>query len=179
MNADSAEDKHSQIRGAEWSEVLRKIRCIPQYRDSLAVTITETRLSPAQLLPLCRYVRIHRLEKVEKLVEAYQAASLQQFEGAWILRDDRDVLLVPPIIEVHHQRNVIIDGLHRVFLGRQSKIALLTVAVVRGDLSPLPADVLSWSEVELTSERVPRSTKFRNLDEANFRDVRQYIDERG
>ena len=56
-------------------------------------------------------------------------------------------------------------------------ISMIVVAVVNGVAEELPAKPLKWSEIQVVSEPTPRSLKFQDLTEANFRPIQSWIDE--
>ena len=168
------------IRPARWSEVTARIATVPQYTEPANVTIQQERIRPEQLCPLCRLVRVYRLTAIQDLVMAFNNRSIALFDGVWLTRPDgTEHLLPPPIIEVHDHRYVIVDGTHRIFFCLQSHQEHVGVAVVRGLLPPLPADILTWADVEVINRKVPRHQKFRNFDPTQFRRIREFIDDLG
>lgn len=166
------------LRPATWAQVEQKIRLVPQYRDPGRVSLQPVHVRPADTSPLCLLARVHRLERVVDLIAAYQEQSIPLFEGVWAQPGDgRRFLIAPPILELHRDRRVIIDGIHRLFgcLTRAPEPVL--VAVVSGVKQELPADIVDWSQVTLTDRQTERREKFRNLDEARFREINRWIDD--
>jgi hypothetical protein len=166
------------VRAAQWDEVERRIRRVPQYADAARIRLTEESLDPARLRPLCRLVRTYRLDGVRRLIAACTAAQVPLFAGIWLKpADGTERLIPPPLIEEHGGQLVIIDGLHRLYEATQTGMGAVTITVLRGELERLPADVMSWDEVSLIDRHTPRTEKFRNLDEAVFRQIHEHIDE--
>jgi hypothetical protein len=117
------------------------------------------------------------LHRVTDLAAAYRYQGAPLFAGVWI--DGANGvrrMIPPPIVELHDDVCVIIDGLHRAYFCLQSGVPC-AVALASGDLPPLPADVLTWSDVRLVDGLLSREQKFRNFDETWFRPVRQRFDE--
>lgn len=168
----------SILRPAAWAEVESKIRTVPEYADLGSVVVRPERVAPNWLRPLCRYVRTRRLAEIQKLVAAFDRQTIPLFEGVRIGRpESEEFLLPPPIVEIHRNQPVIIDGLHRVFECLKSGRPEVVVALLHGSLPDLPADVLVWSDVELTGKKLPRGEKFQNFNPANFRSIKHFIDQ--
>ncbi len=160
----------------DWLLVKKKIKQLSQYSGNVSINFEKVNVN--QLRPLCLFVRTYRLQSVQKLISLYENFPLRLFESAWIEKEGSvKGILVPPIIEVHNDEFVIIDGLHRLFEVFRTKRPNIYTVVIRGNLDKLPADILTWSEVQMTDRTMTRSEKFRNLDEANFRQINQYIDD--
>lgn len=167
------------VRPATWDDVERKVRRVPQYADAARVRLTEETVDPVRLRPLCRLARTYRLDGVRQLMAACDAAGVTLFRGVWLTAvGSPERLVPPPLIEEHGGLLVIIDGLHRLYEAMQTGRGKVTVAVLRGELQRLPADVLTWDEVSLIDRHTLRAEKFRNLDESVFRQIHEHIDER-
>jgi hypothetical protein len=166
------------LRLACWSEIEPLLRAVPQYRNSSTVSIQPMLVRLEDLRPLCRLVRTYRLSRVEEQVAAYRAQGLELFQGAWARQEEGvEALVTPPIVESHGQHRAIIGGLHRLYCAHRLRLQEVWVALVGGGLEELPADVLEWSDLEITDRHVPRSAKFRNLDETKFRELKRWIGE--
>ncbi len=149
---------------------------LPHYSHDVTIHFEQVGLD--LLKPLCLFVRTYRLTEVRDLVQTFKDKGITLFNGVWLKSDTGDKrLLPPPVIEVHNNNHVIIDGLHRVYEARCKNIPSLYIAVIRGNLPPLPADILEWSDVQETDKKMSRQEKFRNLNEANFREINKYIDD--
>jgi hypothetical protein len=166
------------VRPANWAETETKLRRIPQYRDEGAVRVQLACVPPEDVRPMCLLVRAYRLGPVEELMAACRHHAVELFRGVWV-RGARahDVLIPPPIVEVHAGRKVIVDGLHRLYCALRLGLPAVWVALVSGVAQELPADVVAWEEVKITERRTSRWEKFRNLDETLFREVKRWIDE--
>ncbi len=168
------------LRPAAWAEIEHKVRALPEYADPEAVSLQPQALAPAALRPLCLRGRTHRLAAVEELIAAYRRYEIELFRGVWASpAGGREVLVPPPIVELHEGRPVLIDGLHRVYCALCLGVEAVWVVVIAGKLPALPAEVLQWAEVEITAWRTHRREKFRGFNRATFRHVKRYIDRQG
>jgi len=160
----------------EWKHVEVAIRKVPQYQEN--VSLEYIIVSPNSLRPLCLYVRTYRLIEVRAFLTRLVPLGIPLFDGVVTISSDGTKRLIPPpIVEQHGKHLVIIDGLHRVYESIQTKQDQIKVALVRGELEKLPADMLKWEEVSVTDQKLPRTKKFRNLDESRFRHINRFIDE--
>lgn len=78
---------------------------------------------------------------------------------------------VPPIVEQHDSRLVLMDGMHRNFLILRSGTTIETV-LVRGVSHPFPATPQRWDSVKATDKKPPEGERFFDLVPDLFRDVK-------
>ena len=161
----------------KWSTVRSKIQTIPQYTSN--VSIQQENIALSRVYPLCLWIRQSRLAHVARLAVAYQDNDIPYFRAVKVLQSEgvEERLLIPPIIETHEDKFVIIDGHHRIYHLRQLGFASVYVVIIGDVRDPLPAEVLDWTEVGITDQVLPRDRKFRNLKNEYFRHINRYIDE--
>ncbi len=78
---------------------------------------------------------------------------------------------VPPIVEQHGSRLVLMDGIHRNFLILRSGTTIETV-LVRGVEEPFPATPQRWDVIRAVDEKPIREKRFFGLVPELFRDVK-------
>ncbi len=167
-----------KAKKANWEQVTGAIRRVPLYGE--CTTITHEKLPTQVLKPICAIARTYRLERVGSLVAAYGAAALPLYVGVILsYPTGGSCLVAPPIIEMHGEDYVLIDGLHRLLAARCKGLSAVSVAVVRGELSPLPGDAVSWSCVRTVSCHTSRESKFRNFRPPHFRPISESLDSLG
>ena len=149
---------------------INRIQQIPQYTYASSIEMITVEVD--KLKPLCLFVRNYRLKPASDLINAYTKQDIPLFEpvktGVRIIN--------PPIIELHDNMFVIIDGLHRINYLRQIQVKSAIVMIVYGVNVPLPADILNWDEVQHTNEKLSRKEKFRNLKVEYFRPIDWIVD---
>ncbi|MAF99452.1 MAG: hypothetical protein CMH61_02465 [Nanoarchaeota archaeon] len=79
-------------------------------------------------------------------------------------------IYIPPLLEIHDNRQVLIDGMHRSYLAKSAGSTMMYV-VVRGADAELPFDPQGWSAVSQMSERPEIKDRYVNLDISKFRDL--------
>lgn len=77
---------------------------------------------------------------------------------------------VPPIIEMHGQRAILIDGIHRSRLcsGAGTTINAVHISSVG---SPLPFEPITWDDVRMMDEKPPVAERYKDLRKEYFRDL--------
>ncbi len=77
---------------------------------------------------------------------------------------------VPPIVEIHGNLAVLIDGIHRSYIC--SAAGTTTNAIHINNVSAdLPFDPISWKNCSLMPEKPPKNERYVNLDISLFRDL--------
>ena len=71
---------------------------------------------------------------------------------------------IPPIIEVHGSRSLIMDGIHRNYIARQSGLSTINALLVENIEVPFPCSVNNWKEVQV----IPLADKPKNLEDRYF-----------
>tara|TARA_Y100000310_G_scaffold331661_1_gene405654 strand:- start:36 stop:725 length:690 start_codon:yes stop_codon:yes gene_type:complete len=77
---------------------------------------------------------------------------------------------LPPFIEIHNDRAVLIDGMHRnyICMSAGTPINAIHLSYVS---SKLPFKPISWGEVDLVDDKPPVSQRYNSLDKSLFRDL--------
>lgn len=77
---------------------------------------------------------------------------------------------IPPIVERHEQKNILLDGIHRSMICSSAGTTICPVYVSQVTF-PLPFEPISWKEVKLMTEKPPIEERYINLQPALFRDL--------
>jgi len=77
---------------------------------------------------------------------------------------------IPPIIEIHGQQAVLIDGIHRSRLCGGAGTTVNAVHISYVD-APLPFDPITWDDVRIMDEKPPVAERYKNLRKEYFRDL--------
>jgi hypothetical protein len=75
---------------------------------------------------------------------------------------------LPPIVEEHKGRPILIDGVHRHFLAKAAGCSIDSI-VVRNPNIPFPCAVHDWSNVRIVDQKPLRSERFAELRRDLFR----------
>lgn len=81
---------------------------------------------------------------------------------------------LPPIIEVHDQRYMVMDGIHRNYIGLQTGLTIKALRVKKISV-PFPCSPRNWREIEvisLTDKPKTLEDRYFNLQKNLFRDLK-------
>jgi hypothetical protein len=79
-------------------------------------------------------------------------------------------LYIPPIIEVHDYRPVLLDGIHRSFISRGAMSTIKAIQVSKVD-APLPFTPITWGSCSPVYEKPPKNKRYHDLNMDLFRDL--------
>ena len=77
---------------------------------------------------------------------------------------------IPPIVEKHDNRDIILDGMHRSYICDKSGTTI-TAIHVSNISSPIPFDPFTWKDVKAVTEKPPIHERYKNLQTTLFRDL--------
>lgn len=77
---------------------------------------------------------------------------------------------IPPIIEIHNDEAIILDGMHRNYLCNSVGTTIKAVHISRISVG-LPFEPINWEDIKLTNEKPPISERYVNLRQSQFRDL--------
>jgi len=79
-------------------------------------------------------------------------------------------LLIPPIIEHHDEKGVLIDGMHRSYICNCSGSSINGVHIYDID-APLPFSPINWKHVKMVDIKPPKEERYKELKIEFFRDL--------
>ena len=146
---------------------------IHQYSEVRPEDLQIVSLTLDELWSCCRFVKLPRLQRVADLVKAYDSHGVPAFSPVVALSRRAHTLLLPPIVEWHEDKYVVVDGMHRLYtklvLQKEGQTQCLVVATE----SPLPSRPLHFSDVVITPRKRPKTENFPELEMRYFRTVKQ------
>ena len=77
---------------------------------------------------------------------------------------------IPPIIEIHGDRAVLVDGSHRSYLCGSAGTTINAAHISNVEI-PLPFDPQSFDKVQIVTEKPPIEQRYQNLRRKYFRDL--------
>ena len=79
---------------------------------------------------------------------------------------------LPPIIEIHDGRPILIDGVHRNFIVLNSGTTIESIVIEKAD-QPFPCSPQPWNEIKVSDQKPEKpEDRFFDLNPALFRDLK-------
>jgi hypothetical protein len=129
--------------------VKRLLRDIwPDYASGI---INLEQIDPRETKPLLATVDGERAASAVDLIKSLEKRGIAAYETV-VSRSSHDGparLVIPPVLEIHDQTWVIIDGIHRIWAAQTSHLASVRVVAVRNVSVPLPMPQVDWEYVKL------------------------------
>ena len=146
---------------------------IPQYSTVTPQHLTLQTLTLAELWSACRFVKNERLNLIRPLVLAYNNQNIDRFAPACCLSCRQHTVLLPPIVEKHDDKYVVIDGMHRLYthliLNRETSASCIVVSCGQS----LPSQPLPLGQVSAVPSKRPRAENFPQYREEQFRPIKK------
>lgn len=158
----------------DFQEVIKRLRKVtikgdPRVHPYRQSTIKLREVSPDDLWPCALYVLIGNLATQQDLQTAMKARGIDPLhltedcslvEFNW--GDQEGLVLTPPLVEVSEDdgnKEVVVDGLHRVITGRDNGEPTVAVTFVQNIAVPLPSYPVPWAEVQGVETIPPTAAK--------------------
>ena len=147
---------------------------IPEYKDLSANDISLRTVQINNLFSLCHIVKTYKFPFTLSLINAYQTQKVNIFNPCEVVSSNKPekTVLLPPILEAHDDKLVIIDGMHRLyysyFYEKISQVNCLVIKIKK----PLPSEILPFDRVCVRTEKASnRKYCFTSFDPDLFRQV--------
>lgn len=167
------------VGGESFAEIQQELREAPilgepafcPYRQAEIGLVS---VSVRDLCPCALYVLNDGLTNVRETTRQLLELGVDIFNlssdrtSLWLEEDgaeDEGRTLTPPLIEVSEDDGnamVIVDGLHRIVIARESGLETITVIRIRGSAAPIPSLPVPWEAVKKL-DSVPPSDQKRNF----------------
>jgi hypothetical protein len=119
----------------------------------------------------CNYVKESKIGHTLDLLNAYEQQGIPSFQTCLALSHDRRSLILPPILERHGDKLILIDGMHRLFCQLVHRQVPTATCLVIDKAWPLPGDPIPLAHVQVWPRRRPRPEGFHDYKEGNFRNI--------
>lgn len=173
----------------DFSEVVSRLRLVtikgsPHVHPYGKSTIELKEVNPDDLWPCALYVLAGNLTTQRDLRTVMKVQGIDPLhltEGCALVEFNWDnqegLVLAPPLVEVSEDdgnKQVVVDGLHRVATGRDSGELTIAVAYVQKIAVPLPSFPVPWAEVQrvktIPSTGSKRKFRFEETDPETWPD---------
>lgn len=77
---------------------------------------------------------------------------------------------IPPFLEIHGNKVVLIDGIHRSYITKSVGTTMHSIHFTNVG-APLPFEPIEWRDAQIVEEKPPVDERYRNLRKEYFRDL--------
>jgi hypothetical protein len=141
-------------------QIVQTLRTVPHYENLEENDIQIEVLVFNELLSSCIYVKQNKIRSIEAVLEAYNRQGIPPLSFCTCISYSGQSLLLPPIIEKHNGKYVIIDGTHRLFymyaFAEKQEILCLIVSTN----VPLPSSPIPLGKVQIWPRKLPKHQVF-------------------
>jgi hypothetical protein len=152
-----------------WEATLAIVRLVPHYASHASITLSS--IQTFEIQSLARFVRQQRLDFAASLLEQMSSAGIPPFMPVAIRWGTIRRIVVPPVVESHLGRFFLMDGSHRIWLARHSRLRSISVVRVDGLDVPLPSRPVPWDEVRIRHDHYSTEENLVDFDRSLFRPV--------
>src|SRR3989344_4294223 len=154
---------------SNWPTVENRLRQVVLLGDRAFYPYRKANLSlqtvcPKDIFPLAMYALLPQLSFISSLYEELMRlevdilnfdSQISSIDFTW----GKQGRLAPPLIEINDGCLLLVDGLHRVYLGRLLGLETISAVIADGVESTLPCLPVSWDDVILTDTVPPANLK--------------------
>lgn len=157
------------IKPIESKRIIDALKKIKQYRDA---KISYTKIQTSELIPLSNNAELFKLERIAHLSELQAAVgSSHSFHIV-----GTEWLFIPPIVELHSDKYIVIDGTHRCYLAANEKQETIDVILITECKHNLPAKPgSSWREIRVSTKKQEIKKNYTNYNQKHFRHIKAEI----
>ena len=147
------------------------LKTVPHYLDLVDSSVTFEKLDINSLWATCDIVKSYKFPNISSLLDAYNTQNIKFFEPSLCFSHERRSILLPPIIERHPGKLVVIDGMHRLYshliIDQQADALCIVISI---DLE-LPSRPIPFSQVRVQPRKLPRNQSFKGFKPEMFRNI--------
>jgi len=151
-------------------------RHVAQYApDSVAIHFKK--VAVRDLMTITKYVTGFKYTQVGTLFEAYRASGLRLFEpGRILMGNGKSTLITPPVVEVHGQKQLVIEGTTRITYSHRNGIDELWVFLVEGVSAAMPSSKqFGLDEMLISDLELEGSSRYDGFDRRLFRSIERAV----
>lgn len=153
-----------------------KLGSIVQYENA---EISIEKILISNIYPLHKHINKSRLASIQLLIERQRKHGLECCDSIVIHSTDATKVIPPPIVEVHDNKHILIDGAHRTYwLKEEGEVSEIKCILIKNASTKPAGDIRSWEDVYLgNQDGIDREKNFLNYNPKNWRDLSKFFNE--
>lgn len=157
-------------------DILRLLNRMWHYQKLSDENISLTSVCVNRIHSSCRFLKQSSIDAVRPICEAYLNHKIPVFLPSLLTTRAGSTHLLPPILEHHEGKYVIVDGTHRLFLAKNYFQLEQVFCITLNNTPELPGIPIPFDEVEVKTHRMSRWETFNRYQKELFRDFRPLED---
>ncbi len=149
--------------------LLDTLRLVTHYEDLNTEDIDFTDLDIRDLYGSCNYVKDDRLKSLEPAINAYVNQGISFYKPVYCCSENKRTILLPPIVEKHEKKYVVVDGTHRLFNLFAVKNITNVYCLIITNRTELPGIPVQFNKIRAWPTRLPREEVFINYKASLYR----------
>jgi hypothetical protein len=149
--------------------LIELLRLVPHYRGLKRAAVDVADVDVDQLLASCLYVKQPKLASIGPIMSAFSDQQVPEFRTVLCIRPNQSSLLLPPILEEHDGKLVVVDGTHRLFHLFAIQQRSRAMCVVVSGAPELPGRPIPFREVKSYPRKLRREEIFIGYVDSYYR----------
>lgn len=146
----------------------REVKKLPQYQQA-KISIRSVKI--ANLKPLHRFIDSQEYKDIDTLASRMKKHDISLWDGVAVSSATSIKQICPPIIEIHNNESIILDGLGRVYYSRLKDEREMIACVIENVSEPLVGEPWTWDKIQIIkSSDYKKTENFQKFNATYWRD---------
>ncbi|MGD2088365.1 MAG: hypothetical protein PVH61_19460 [Candidatus Aminicenantes bacterium] len=153
------------------NEIRELISMVPHYANIKSLKFNTETIMIRELWSSCIYVKDYKFPFMRALLDAYETQDFHCFEPCLSLSHEKKCILLPPILERHKGKLVVIDGIHRLYYRYIYRQQSEAQCLIIDGASTLPGEPVPFVNLKVIPRKLPREQNFIGFKPDMFRNI--------
>lgn len=159
-----------RLKGMDNEMLCQNLKKVRQYRNC---EISFESIALDDLYFMHDFVYGYKYRAIDELVKLYEDAKVDVFSSAcFLLANNKESIITPPVIEIHDEKKIVISGLTRLFYAYKQGHDKVDVVVVKGCTEEIPSKrtyhvkklKIKDTQLEISEKMQSGYSNYRNIE---------------
>lgn len=159
-----------RLKGMDNEMLCQNLKKVRQYRNC---EISFEYIALDDLYFMHDFVYGYKYRAIDELVKLYEDAKVDVFSSAcFLLANNKESIITPPVIEIHDEKKIVISGLTRLFYAYKQGHDKVDVVVVKGCTEEIPSKrtyhvkklKIKDTQLEISEKMQSGYSNYRNIE---------------
>lgn len=147
------------------------LKNIQTYKNITKQTISVEKIDVSRIWSPVQIVKETKRKSSLGLLNSFKHQGISYFKSVICESDNKKSILLPPIVEKHENKFVVIDGTHRLYFLKTEFEESSAECILIDNPAPLPSEPIPFSQVRIIPRKIPREQSFIKYEPKFFRDI--------